>query len=203
MLLKYRLIIITLMLIGLSACIDSVTYNLNYDVTYRPFSVQINDKRIDKSLKTKTQGYQSIIGDAQLIPSPIEIVSRKLGQLLKPSAANQIKSIDLDQFILMIHAPEHYAIGAGAMMASTNYSLGIMESEFESSKSQLRDGVIVKIKMHINDVEYQCEKYEPAYSEIGDLWGVSVSGEALQRTFDETIKRCLKSLVYETDFDQY
>ncbi|MDQ7049112.1 MAG: hypothetical protein Q9M92_06030 [Enterobacterales bacterium] len=200
---KPKLIITILLVIGLSACIDSVSYNLNYDVTYRPFSVQIKDQRSHVSLKTKTEGYQSIIGDAQLTPPPIELISRKLGHLLKPSAASQIKNIDLNQFTLIIHAPEHYAIGKGAMMAGTSYNLGILVSEFESSNSRVGDGVMIKIKMSFNDVEYQCEKYQPAYDEIGDLWGIAVSGEALQKTFDETINLCLKSLLSKTDFDQY
>lgn len=195
-----RGISLSLVILTISGCLSSVSYNLNSFNNGISFPVKVEDNRKKIQQKTLKVGPTLVIGDKYLIPTPVDIISKKLSDYLNFSAIEEIRSISLDEFKLIIYAPQHNAIGAGAAMAGVSYSLGILVSESKLAGISQGDGVIAKISIAFNGESFSCESYTSAYSEVGSLWGARVSGEELQKPFNDVISSCVVQLVEKTKF---
>lgn|GEM_PF-4192264 len=79
-------------------------------------------------------------------------------------------------------------------MAGASYSAGIMTEAGMMQRGAV-DGVISKIKMTIDGRPLSCERFVPAYKEIGALVGPMVSGVELQKPFSDAMDGCISDLV--------
>jgi len=198
-----RILLLTVSVVLLSGCITSTIYDLGNLNIGSTFPVKIEDKRNNILQSSKQEKALLIIGDKHILPSPLEVISKKLNIYLKPTAAKQISNISLNHFELLIYWPNMAAVGSGAAMAGVSYSLGIISEELNRPNSYTQDGVISRISLSINDTEFKCDVYIPAAEEIRALVGMQMTSKKMPKPLDDVIGRCIQNIVNQTYYDRY
>lgn len=196
---KYLRIIFLLPI--LTGCVSSTVYNLDAHVNKNRFEVQIKENRKNILSKSKQSNSTYILGDENLIPGPIELISSKLSDYLLPSATKDIKEILLNHFKLIIYWPNMGKIGSSAAMAGASYPAAILYDGFSESYSFSTDGVISQVSLSINGTEYKCSSYLPARDEVSALVGIQMSSKGMPKPLNEVLNRCIIELIEKTPFE--
>ena len=186
------LALITL-LIGTTGCVTNVNYDLSPHENGTPLKIEVVDARDNVVAKTTYEYATFTIGEEHVTPSPREIVSIKLNKYLSSDTKNNIRSILLTDFQLIISDPQHASILAGAAFAGASYGAGLLVESGLTSYSD-KDGVISKVSLKVDQEEFSCIHFVPAYDEIGALVGFRASGKELTVPMNQVIDACIKSI---------
>lgn len=186
-----KILICIIPLILLTGCVTNVNYDLSAHETNAPLEIKVQDKRESPAIKTTYKYATFTVGDSNVNPHPTSLVAKKLNKYLSKEAKESIKEISLLEFNLIISDPQHAALLGGAAMAGGSYAAGILvESGLSANAGE--DGVISKVKLRINESDFSCVKFVPAYKEIGALVGPMVSGKEITAPMNEAIDGCIK-----------
>jgi|GEM_PF-4035194 len=88
-----------------SGCTTNVRFNLSGLDTRVAGPILVQDKRTQLLAKTKYEPAIFYIGESNLLPSPLELVSLKFNKILTPEMKSKIKTVDLNDFQLIIYDP--------------------------------------------------------------------------------------------------
>lgn len=195
-------VLLSVCILFLSGCLSSTVYDLSLLTSENKYPIAVVDKREVSRVKTLSEGMTFVLGDENIIPSPLNLISMKLNDYLLPTSAKQIESISLNNFDVVVYFPNMGAIGAGASMAAVSYPAGILVAESSNSGPYRFDGVIANIKMSFNEVEYACNIYIEASEEIRALMGIQMTSKKMPKPIDAAISKCVFKLVEQTPFDR-
>ena len=113
--------------------------------------IVIADARPDKNKEYKKENATYVLGDEQVTPKPIDLISKKLNSLISKTDKLHISDISLTNFDLIIDWQSQASYGAA--FAGTSYPLAILIEESASKYERNRkDGVISNIRLKINGI---------------------------------------------------